>query len=170
MKKSSKHERDHDRERKRAASEIARAAAPRDEGDEALEARLAHGRSRVSNAARRGDLASFNRVDRRTPIARRFRDLVSLVTSDIGGPDRTSECQRQIIRRIASLSVWCESQEAEMADGREIDILRFGRTANSLRRLCEAIGFERRSRDITPTLAEYLAASECEDAELEEVT
>ena len=82
---------------------------------------------------------------------------MALVTSDLGGLDQLSEGQRQIIRRIASMSVWCESEEAKMADGDEIDIDRFQRCANSLRRLCESLGLERRARDITPSLSEYIA-------------
>ena len=50
------------------------------------------------------------------------------VTTDLGGPSELTEAQRQIIRRIASMSVWCESEEAKMADGDEIDIDRFQRT------------------------------------------
>jgi hypothetical protein len=83
---------------------------------------------------------------------------VSLVTSDLGGPTELSEAQRQIVRRIASLSVWCESQEAKMADGTEVDINEFQRTANSLRRLCESIGLQRRQRDIGPSLGDILSA------------
>ena len=137
-----------------------------DDGVEAAaEARRVHGRSRVSNAAARGSIDWIDRVDKRTPIARRFKDLVALVTSDLGGPDLLSEAQRQIIRRIASLSVWCKSKEAVMADGAEIDILEFGRTANSLRRLCEAIGLERRQWDITSDLDTYLRIKYGHDAE-----
>jgi hypothetical protein len=43
----------------------------------------------------------------------------------------------------------CEAQEAQMADGAEVDIDKFQRTSNSLRRLCESIGLERRARDVT---------------------
>ena len=43
-----------------------------------------------------------------------------------------SECTRQIVKRIASMSVWCESMECRMADGEDIDIDRFQRTSNSL--------------------------------------
>ena len=85
-----------------------------------------------------------------------FRDIVGIVSADVGGSDLLSENQRQIIRRIASLSVWCESQEARMADGDEIDILEFGRTANSLRRLCESIGLKRVARDLGPSLGELM--------------
>ena len=46
---------------------------------------------------------------------------------------------------------------AELVDGDEIDIDEFQRTSNSLRRLCESIGLERRARDVTPDLQTYLA-------------
>lgn len=118
--------------------------------DSQAEAAKQCGRSRVTNALLRGSIAWLDHVDKRGPVARRFKDLVALVTADLGGPTELSEGQRQIIRRIASLSVWCESKEAVMADGDEIDIAEFGRTANSLRRLCESIGLRRKARDITP--------------------
>jgi hypothetical protein len=102
-------------------------------------------RSRVTGAAARGSVAFLDGTDKRGPVARRFKDLCGEITSDLGGPGILSEAQRQIIRRIASMATWCESEEAKMADGVEIDIDRFQRTANSLRRLCEAIGLERRS-------------------------
>jgi len=110
----------------------------------------------VTSLAYEGVTSWLDGGDKRGPVARRFRDLVHNVTSDIGLPDEITETQRQLIRRIASLSVWCESQEAKMADGEEIDIDEFGRTSNSLRRLCESIGLERRARDVTPPLAEVL--------------
>jgi hypothetical protein len=114
--------------------------------------------SRVSAKAAQGVTGFLDGIDRRGVVARRFRDLVHEVTTDLGGPAELSEAQRQIIRRIASMSVWCESQEAKMADGENIDIDRFQRTSNSLRRLCEAIGLERKSRDITPSIHELIEA------------
>jgi hypothetical protein len=113
--------------------------------------------SRVSTKAAQGITSWLDGNDKRGPVARRFRDLVHEVTQDLGGPAELTETQRQIIRRIASMSVWCESEEAKMADGAEIDIDKFQRTSNSLRRLCETIGLERRALDITPTLNELLA-------------
>jgi hypothetical protein len=42
--------------------------------------------------------------------------------------------------------------------GQQVDIDRFGRAASHLRRILEALGLERRARDVTPSLAEYLAS------------
>ena len=131
------------------------------------------GRSRISNAAARGTIKWLDHVDKRGPIARRFKDLVAFVTADLGGPDQLSESQRQIVRRIASLSVWCESREAVMADGTEINIDEFQRTANSLRRLCESIGLRCVARDVGPTLGDILREAhrrDAEEAEMEEVS
>jgi hypothetical protein len=114
------------------------------------------GRSRVSNAVARGSILWLDHVDKRGPVPRRFKDIIGLVTADLGGPDLLSEGQRQLIRRIASLSVWCESQEAKMADGTAIDIDEFQRASNSLRRLLESIGLKRVAKDIGPTLGDLL--------------
>lgn len=113
--------------------------------------------SRVTGDAARGLAGWLDGNDKRGPVARRFRDLVAEVTSDLGGAGELSEAQRQIIRRIASMSVWCESVEAKMADGEEIDIDKFQRTSNSLRRLCETIGLRRVAKEAVPTLRAYLS-------------
>ena len=61
-------------------------------------------------------------VDGRSVIARRFRELLAQLVTDIGGDP--SEAQIQIARRASALSVWAESCEAQLAAGREMDIAR----------------------------------------------
>jgi hypothetical protein len=100
-------------------------------------------------------------VDGRSPWARRCRDLITLHVNDKGGPDNVSEAERAIVRRVAVLITELERMEATFAlsegapDAATLDL--YQRTANSLRRLLESIGLQRRSRDITPTLAEVIA-------------
>ena len=124
--------------------------------DSTTETARQYGRSRVTNAAARGSILWLDHTDKRGSVPRRFRDIVLQVTNDLGGPDLLSEAQRQIVKRIASLSIWCESMECRMADGEDIDILVFGRTANSLRRLCESIGLQRVPKTVGPSLGELL--------------
>ena len=120
--------------------------------------------SRVTGLAKIGRTGWLDGEDRRGPVARRFRDLVSLITADLGSPGELTENQRQIIRRIASLSVWCESMEARMADGEEIDIDKFQRTASSLRRLCESVGLERKAlQDISSIRASLIRRDDATD-------
>src|ERR1035441_90376 len=128
----------------------------------ALDAPKPQGRSRISNGS-----ALLPGVDGRSTWVRRLRDLIALHLSDLGGDDAVSEAERSIVRRVATLPVELERMESGFALAGEalpgqIDL--YQRTANSLRRLLEAIGLERRQRDvITPTLeeiADEIAAEE----------
>jgi hypothetical protein len=100
-------------------------------------------------------------VDGRTLWVRRLYDLIASITQDMGGDDAISESERSIIRRIATQTVAIEKLEAQFAldgeaDDRKLDLHQ--RLSNTLRRNQEALGLKRRSRDITPTLDQYLAA------------
>ncbi len=102
-------------------------------------------RSRVTN-----DSALLAGVDGRSAIARRFRDLVDAIISDMGGDDAISEGQRQLARRAAALSVQCEQIEAVMANGGPIDANDYVRLVNALNRVLGSIGLKRRMKDVTP--------------------
>lgn len=89
-----------------------------------------------------------------------MRDLIALHVSDLGGDDHISEAERSIIRRAATLTVELERLEASFATAgaaKPADLDLYQRTAGNLRRLLESVGLERRARDVTPTLAAYIA-------------
>jgi hypothetical protein len=111
-------------------------------------------RSRISN----GSATFLPGTDGRSAIARRWRDIAQALASDLGGDP--SEAQALIARRAASLAVWCEQCEAGLAQGGALDIMQFTTATNALRRLLADLGLERRAREITPTLAEYLQSKE----------
>jgi hypothetical protein len=94
-------------------------------------------------------------VDMRTHGARRFRELVADLVHHLDG-DPTPP-QIALVRRAAALSVWCEAQEAAQAAGGDLDSAAYSSAANTLRRLLSDLGIERRARDVTPSLADYLA-------------
>ncbi len=99
-------------------------------------------------------------VDGRSTWARRMRDLIELHVSDLGGVDACSNAERALVRRAACLSLECELLESQFAtDGQaspqSLDL--YQRTSNSLRRLLESLGLERRHRDVTPaSVSAYL--------------
>jgi hypothetical protein len=120
---------------------------------DALEMQRSKARSKVTN----GNLLPG--VDGRSTWMRRLRDVISLHLADMGGEDGISEAEKSIIRRVATLTVELERLELvfALADGakpEQIDL--YQRTANSLRRMLEAVGLQRRSRDVTPSLQDYL--------------
>ena len=103
------------------------------------------GCSRVSN----GSALFVEKVDGRTPWARRFRDLIELHLADLGGPDHVNEAQCALIRRIATLECELERLEGEfakpdrIAGAKALDL--YSRLSNTLRRLLDALKLERRS-------------------------
>ena len=117
------------------------------------------GRTRVGN----GKQLFIDQVDQRSVIARRFKEVLAQVICDIGGSP--SEAEMQIARRGAALAVWCESVEAKLAAGEELNIAEFTTASNALRRLFETLGIERRATDITPDLKTYLRLKRGEAAE-----
>ncbi|MCQ0986491.1 hypothetical protein [Jiella marina] len=115
-------------------------------------------RSRITNGS-----AVLPGVDGRSLWVRRLRDVIAAHVSDLGGPDAISEAEHSIIRRVATMTVELERMEAKFATKGEAcakDLDLYQRTAGNLRRLLEAIGMERRSKDVTPSLQTYMANRE----------
>jgi hypothetical protein len=113
-------------------------------------------RSRLTNGS-----ALLSGVDGRSLWARRLRDLIELHVSDLGGSDAVTAAERSIIRRASTLTVELERMETRFAlageaSVEELDL--YSRTAGNLRRLLESVGLQRRAKDITPDLHDYVAA------------
>jgi len=102
------------------------------------------GCSRVSN----GSALFVEKIDGRSPWARRFRDLIELHLADLGGPDQVNEAQCALIRRIATLECELERLEGEfakpdrIAGAKALDL--YSRLSNTLRRLLDALNPERK--------------------------
>ena len=84
--------------------------------------------------------------------------MQALLISDLGGDDAVTSAEAAIVRRACVLQVELERREAKFAEAgeandREIEI--YQRVSNSLRRLLESIGLQRRQRDVT-TLGDIL--------------
>jgi hypothetical protein len=112
------------------------------------------GRSRITNGR-----SLLRNVDGRSFWCRRLRDLQALLVSDLGGDDAISSAEHAIIRRACVLQVECERREAKFAEAGEASdqqIEVYQRVSNSLRRLLESVGLQRRARDVTPDLGTYL--------------
>lgn len=125
----------------------------------AVAPRSAANRSRVTN----GRGLFVEAIDGRSREARRFRDVLGEIVSDLGGPDTLSEGQRQMARRAAMLSVQCEVMEGHAVAGKAIDLETFGKLTDRLGRAFQRLGLKRKKRDITPTLRDYVRAQAADD-------
>jgi hypothetical protein len=105
-------------------------------------------RSRITNGS-----ALLPGVDGRNAWVRRCKDVLNEHIADLGGVDNVSAGERSIIRRACVLTVELERLEQKFALAGEAstdDIDLYQRVANSLRRLLEAVGLQRRSRNVPP--------------------
>jgi hypothetical protein len=110
-------------------------------------------RSRITNGT-----ALLPGASGRGAWTRRCKDVIAMHLADLNGEDATSAAERSIIRRVAVLTVQLEMLEARFAEGRstDADIDLYIRGSGNLRRLLEAIGLQRRAKDITPRLSDIL--------------
>jgi len=102
-------------------------------------------------------------VDGRSKFSRRVSDLLAAHVSDLGGEDNISEAERSLVRRAVMLTVQLEMMEHRWASASEGEaspkqLMAYQTTTNSLRRTLETLGLQRRAKDVTPTLSEYLRA------------
>ncbi len=64
--------------------------------------------------------------------------------------------QQGLVEVAASLRVELERLEGQMSLGEDVNIDLYARAVGHYRRVCETLGIERRAKDITPTLDQYL--------------
>ena len=108
-------------------------------------------RSAVSNGNR---LFTVEPLDGRTHMAMRFRDLNDDIIADLGGRDRLSTGQLQLVRRAATLSVTAEGMEADAVSGKAFDVDLYGQLTDRLGRCLQRLGLERKARDVRPHQAQ----------------
>ena len=110
-------------------------------------------RSRVTN----GSTLHLAEVDGRSVEARRFSDVLSEITSDLGGSDTLSEGQRQLARRAAMLSVRGELMEAEAVKSGEIDLPAYGALTDQLGRVFNRLGLKRTLREVRSPIVDHFS-------------
>jgi len=116
-------------------------------------------RSRLTNGT-----ALLPDVDGRSVIARRLKDITSAILADQGGAEQCSESRLQLVRRFAAAAVLAEQMESRLANGEQIDIQEHALLCSTLTRLAQRIGIERRAKEVTPSVSEYLAAKQLQEA------
>jgi len=94
----------------------------------------------------------------------RAKQLINAYVDDLGGLPNTSEAERSIIRRAAIIVIECERLERRFAlvppektvSFKELEM--YSRLSNTLRRLIDLTGLERRTASLVPTIEAYVSA------------
>jgi len=103
-------------------------------------------------------------IDSRCFWVKRCKEILTAHVTDLGGEDALSEAERSIVRRAAVLVVECERLERRFALVPMHETVSLGELhtysmlANTLRRLLDMAGLEKRTHDITPTIDAYIVA------------
>jgi hypothetical protein len=113
-----------------------------------------------TKAAGKLRLLTLGHLDGRTAAARRARELIEAIESDLGGGDQLTEGSRQLVQRAAVLGAYIESCEVKWLSGEAVDLADYLAAINSQRRVLATIGLERRARDVTPDLKTYIAGKQ----------
>lgn len=109
-------------------------------------------------------LLTLESLDGRTRAVQRVRDLLAGIEVDLGGTERLTLGQRQLVQRAAVLGALIEDCEARWAAGEAIDIGDYLAAINAQRRVLATLGLKRIAHDVTPSLQSYLASKAAEAA------
>jgi hypothetical protein len=95
-------------------------------------------------------------ADRRGVWSKRFRLLLDQHLAEFADP---TPAQASLCRRCTVLEIGLEVIEAKMASGDDDPALLdlYARASGQLGRLLRLLGIEHRTKDITPTLEQYIA-------------
>ena len=105
-------------------------------------------------------LATLDQLDGRTIAAKQVREVISSIEADLGGSENISTARRAIIENAAVMGAVVQDMGAKWISGEQIDLNLYSTLSNTRRRLLESVGLDFKARDVTPTLAEYLASKE----------
>ena len=109
-------------------------------------------------------LLTLDTLDRRTAAYRETNQLITEIYADLGGEDRLSAAERQMVQHGAVLGAYATDLEARYLKGRRIDLTALCTILNTQRRCFDAIGYQRRPRDVTPSLQGFLDNLNAEEA------
>ena len=110
--------------------------------------------SKLRSAISNGSQVVLGHCDHRSAALRRLRDLVNDAISDLGGADMLSSAEMILVRKSAMLALQTEMMESNWARNNDGEastkqIETYQRTVNTLRRVLESLGLERRAKDVT---------------------
>jgi hypothetical protein len=106
----------------------------------------------------KGSAIGLHDVEGCLVMARRYLAIVAALVDDQGGADCLSEVRLHLVRRFAACAVLAEQMEERLVCGEQINIAEYGSLSSTLVRIAQIIGVNNRiTRDLTPTLADYLA-------------
>src|SRR6516225_3719072 len=103
-------------------------------------------------------------LEQATDAARFFDRMTREIETDLGGRRQLSRIQGELIRAFCGGATVLRYLNRQVALGEisEVNLSDFATVASTLLRIGARLGLARRPRDVTPTLPDYLDATEAE--------
>jgi hypothetical protein len=108
-------------------------------------------------AGGRTRLLTLDALDQRTKAFQGVNKAIGAIEADLGGSAHLSHAERALVARCAVLTAMLADQEAAYLTGAPIDPANYCTLVNALRRTLETVGLKRHAKDITPSVADYVA-------------
>ena len=104
------------------------------------------------------------RIDQNSGPGRFFSKMVRDIESDLGGRRLTTRVAGELIEAFAGCATALRYQTHQILLGdAEIDLTGYSTLASTMLRIGSRIGFERRAKDVTPNLQDYLSQLDDDD-------
>jgi hypothetical protein len=102
-------------------------------------------------------LLTRDALDGRTRARKQFDAIASGIAQDLGGEDRLSTIQQNLIEAFAGMAVSMHDLNARVLLGQKVEVAELAQVCNGLTRIASRLGLERVAKDITPpSLQDYL--------------
>lgn len=107
------------------------------------------GEGRPSMGGGKVRLKTLDDLDRRTRAAQAVFELRDRLVDDLGGRDRLSIMQTELINNAACLGAMLKDSAASYLQGELIDLTEYMALTNAQRRLLADLGLEKRIKDVS---------------------
>jgi hypothetical protein len=119
---------------------------------------VAPGLKRTSSR-RPSDLVS---IEKNSGAARFFDKMIREIEQDLGGRRHLTRIEGELIRAFCGAATTLQylNHQVLLGEVSEIDLSGYATIASTILRIGSKLGLQRRARDVTPTLDQYLRAKE----------
>lgn len=101
-------------------------------------------------------LLSLDDIDGRTRAAQHVKNTRQDVIADLGGEEQLSTLERAAVDHVALLDAMAKDVGARWLQGEAVDPSAVPTLVNAFNRSAAILGWRRRSKDVTPDLADYM--------------
>jgi hypothetical protein len=84
--------------------------------------------------------------DRTVRRLRRYKSVRAQLLIDRGGADCCSQAEILLAENASALAMWLEQRVREMVEDKQVDLSQINSAMNTLRRLLETLGIQRKPR------------------------